>query len=121
MKNAWIILAFIFLLQPIMPVIDYFMDYDYISTVLCINKENTSMKCNGKCQLGKEMAKEVDDLNPKDHSSKKSEILPQLFFEKISISNKNMFLVNIPTLETPYSKHFIHNPNILKLIQPPTA
>ena len=56
MKNAWIIIAIIFILQPIIPVVNYFVDYEYISTVLCINKETPSVQCNGKCQLGKELA-----------------------------------------------------------------
>lgn len=33
----------------------YFANKDYIAKVLCINRENTSMHCDGKCYLKKKM------------------------------------------------------------------
>jgi len=31
--------------------VEYVVDYDYISQVLCINKDKPEMHCNGKCYL----------------------------------------------------------------------
>ncbi|MBC8644541.1 hypothetical protein H9W95_12115 [Flavobacterium lindanitolerans] len=44
-----------------LPVIEYAINYDYIATVLCINKDKPEMKCNGKCHLMKELAKSSQD------------------------------------------------------------
>lgn len=119
MKNAWIIIAIIFILQPIIPVVNYFADYEYISTVLCINKETPSFQCNGKCQLGKELAKDSDQSQPQDSSLKKIEILPQLFFQNFIGLNK--IFINAPHQKSAfyYQNPFVHNPHITKIIQPP--
>lgn len=51
-------------LKPIFPVIDYAVNYDYITEVLCINKAKPELHCNGKCHLMKELAKAADDDKP---------------------------------------------------------
>lgn len=51
-----IILAFYLVLKPLVPVLDYAVNYDYISKVLCINKDKPELYCNGKCYLSKELA-----------------------------------------------------------------
>ena len=51
-------------LKPIFPVIDYAINYDYITEVLCINKAKPELHCNGKCHLMKELAKAADDDKP---------------------------------------------------------
>ncbi|MBE0391481.1 hypothetical protein [Flavobacterium sp. PL002] len=58
-------------LKPILPVIDYAVNYEYISQVLCINKAKPELKCNGKCHLMKELAKASDD--DKSTSSEKKQ------------------------------------------------
>ena len=64
MKKAILILALVMILKPIFPVIDYVVNYDYIATVLCVNKAKPQMHCNGKCHLIKEMAKESESEKP---------------------------------------------------------
>lgn len=102
-----------------MPVVEYIVNYDYIANVLCINKEDTTMKCNGKCQLGKEMAKEVQDTNPKETSKKKVEIFPQLFFRDIIQVDQEDVKVVKTKPNTPYVNRFFDNPSPQVLIQPP--
>jgi len=72
------------LLKPVMPVIDYAVNYQYISKVLCVNQAKPAMHCNGKCHLMKELAKasESEKSNPTDkkNTQQESEIL---FFEEI--------------------------------------
>ena len=36
---------------------NYAIDYEYISEVLCINKDKPKSKCNGKCHLAKQLKK----------------------------------------------------------------
>lgn len=52
------------LLKPVFPVIEYAVNYDYISKALCVNKGNPQIHCNGKCYLMKEMAKESESEKP---------------------------------------------------------
>lgn len=59
-------------LKPILPVIDYAVNYEYISKVLCINKAKPELKCNGKCHLMQELAKASDDDKPISSDKKQS-------------------------------------------------
>ena len=51
------------MIRPIMPIISYAVNYEYISTELCENKDKPEMACNGKCHLKKELAKEDNKPN----------------------------------------------------------
>ena len=52
------------MLRPIAPLVEYVINYDYISKVLCINKDKPELRCNGKCQLMKKLQQqEEDDFN----------------------------------------------------------
>ena len=35
-------------------VADFLLNEDYITKVLCVNKDKPAMKCNGKCHLSKQ-------------------------------------------------------------------
>lgn len=48
------------LFKPVIPVLEYMVFYDYFKNELCENKEKVELKCNGKCQLKKELAKASD-------------------------------------------------------------
>ncbi|RZJ74885.1 MAG: hypothetical protein EOO45_07315 [Flavobacterium sp.] len=65
------------LLKPVLPVFEYAINYDYIRTVLCINKETPSKGCNGKCHLMKELAKAAEAEKPSS-SDKKSPVAETL-------------------------------------------
>ncbi|WP_292008401.1 hypothetical protein [Chryseobacterium sp.] len=52
-------------LRPLIPLLDYALNYDYISKVLCVNAQKADLKCNGKCYLAKEMAKTANEENSK--------------------------------------------------------
>ena len=64
-----ILLAFYLVLKPLATVLDYAVNYDYISKVLCINKDKPQIHCNGKCYVGKELAK---NESPNDSKTKNS-------------------------------------------------
>ena len=88
MKKLVVIIALLFISKPIIPVIDYVINYDYIVKELCENKEKPELQCNGKCQLMKEMAKaaEEESANDKSNSSDKKTTqttIEILFFEEI--------------------------------------
>ena len=85
MKKILFLLALIMLLKPVLPVIDYVVNYEYISKVLCINKAKPKLQCNGKCHLMKELAKTSESEKPISSNKKiASQELEVLFFEEIN-------------------------------------
>jgi len=82
-KIVFIVVLFM-LFKPVMPVIDYIVNYQYISKVLCVNQAKPAMHCNGKCHLMKELAKasesEKSNSTDKKNMQQESEVL---FFEEI--------------------------------------
>tara|TARA_R110002033_G_scaffold747_3_gene6539 strand:- start:2658 stop:3032 length:375 start_codon:yes stop_codon:yes gene_type:complete len=71
-KKIAVIILLVLFLKPIFPVIDYAVNYDYITEVLCINKAKPEMYCNGKCHLMKELAKASDDDKPLTSNKKQN-------------------------------------------------
>ncbi|WP_353086802.1 hypothetical protein [Flavobacterium sp.] len=71
MKIGVIVIVFVFLFRPVMPVVEYVLNYDYIRTVLCENKAKPKLSCNGKCHLMKQLAEasEQEDTNQKNNKS----------------------------------------------------
>lgn len=60
-----IFLTLFVVFRPLVPLVEYAVNYDYISEVLCINKSNPKLHCNGKCYLKKQLAKANDiDSSP---------------------------------------------------------
>nr|WP_255669525.1 hypothetical protein [Myroides oncorhynchi] len=47
-----------------MPVVEYIVNYDYISTVLCVNVDKPILECNGKCYVAKELQQVLDSKSP---------------------------------------------------------
>ena len=99
-KKIVFLLALIMLLKPVLPVLNYVVNYEYISKVLCINKAKPKLKCNGKCHLMKELAKTSESETPISSNKKiASHELEVLFFEEIKsfkitaiYLDKNQFL-----------------------------
>ena len=46
-------------MKPILPYLDYAINFNYISTELCENKDKPELDCKGKCHLKKEIRKVV--------------------------------------------------------------
>jgi len=60
-----IFLTLFVVFRPLVPLMEYAVNYDYISEVLCVNKSNSELHCNGKCYLKKQLAKANDtDSSP---------------------------------------------------------
>lgn len=63
-KQLIVIVCMLIMVKPVLPFIEYAVNYNYISKVLCVNKAKPEMKCNGKCHLMKELAKAAEKENP---------------------------------------------------------
>ncbi len=71
-------------LKPILPVLDYIINYNYISEVLCENKAKPELKCNGKCHLMKNLAKAAEEEKPISPEKKsQTHEIELLFFQEI--------------------------------------
>ena len=80
MKKIILLIVIALVMKPIIPVIDYAINYEYISKVLCVNKEKPKMHCNGKCHLMKELAKAASDDIPKSSDKKTGTQLIEVLF-----------------------------------------
>jgi hypothetical protein len=73
------------LIKPVLPVLEYVVNYEYISKVLCVNKDKPKLQCNGKCHLIKELAKASDAEKPLSSDKKgNTPILDVIIFEDIN-------------------------------------
>lgn len=93
-----IFLTFYMVFRPLIPIVEYVADYDYIANVLCINKSKPELHCNGKCYLSKELAKTNDtDSSPLSKTKNSGQKLLDIYIlpditeiqntEKISLFN----------------------------------
>ena len=109
------------LVKPILPVLEYVVNYEYISKVLCINKDKPKLECNGKCYLMKELAKASDAETPLSSDKKgNASILDVIIFEEI----KSFEIVPVcfgtkEKINPYYSKLYFHL-NSTSVFHPPT-
>lgn len=90
------------MLRPIAPFIEYAVNYDYISEVLCINKNKPELSCKGKCYVMQKLEKQrQDDFNSLEISLKE---YPIGFVEILSIEK-------LPKIYTTTSTVYFHQNN----------
>ena len=120
-KKILFLLALFMLLKPVLPVIDYVVNYEYITKVICVNKAKPKLQCNGKCHLMKELAKTSESQTPISSNKKiATQELEVLFFEEIKSFNiryiyfdKNQFLnTNYSDLYSYLNSDFVFRPPI---------
>ena len=121
MKKIIFIIVLIMLIKPILPVLEYVLNYEYVSKVLCINKDKPKMHCNGKCHLMKELAKASDAEKPLSSDKKGiSQILDVLIFEEIrSLKIVPVCFVTKEKVNSDYSNLYFHM-NSASVFHPPT-
>ena len=120
-KKSILLFALFMLLKPLLPVVEYVVNYKYISEVLCVNKDKPKMHCNGKCHLMKELAKASENEKPissdKKIASQESEVL---FFVAIkSFHILPNYFYNKQLLNSNYSNLYSHL-NSTQVFHPPT-
>lgn len=98
------------MLKPIAPFVEYAINYDYISKVLCINKDKPEMSCKGTCQLMKKLQQQKDN----DYESLRihMEEYPIGFVKLLSIdfvAYVDKKLAKHPTYKNAYSYLYSHS------------
>jgi hypothetical protein len=81
--------------KSLLPVVEYVVNYEYISKVLCVNKAKPELQCNGKCHLMKELAKASENEKPITDKRIVVKEVEVLFFQEIK---------TIAFSKIPYSK-----------------
>lgn len=81
-----IFIIFTIAIRPVLPLINYAVNYDYIVKNLCENRNVPQSTCKGKCYVGKELAKTEKQTNPQ--TIKISVIDVFLHHEILSFSNR---------------------------------
>ncbi len=127
MKKIIIIVILALVLKPILPVVDYLVNYDYISTVLCENKAKPELKCNGKCHLMKELAKasDIEPLGEKPTNSDKkirySQKIELLFCNEVTeISFRQIYFHTKTSIGDNYANLYFHSVSC-SVFHPPTT
>jgi|TARA_B110000240_G_C13461603_1_gene436931 hypothetical protein len=102
-------------IRPLLPYLDYFVNYEYISEVLCINKEKPMSTCNGKCYLSQQL-KEAQQTEKQDKK------IPTVEQERIPMIVYNSELPKFLIIVSEAKKYFQFYQFLIKdlSISPPT-
>jgi hypothetical protein len=104
MRYLGLIIVVLIIGRPVLPVIDYVFNYEYIATELCVNRDRPELHCNGKCYLMQAMAQEA----AKERQDKKGNLilryeLPVLYYKEDTVMlNPETFVERVPTVSDRY-------------------
>ncbi|MBU2995613.1 hypothetical protein KO500_04180 [Cellulophaga baltica] len=88
------------LTKPIVPLINYTLNQDYINEFLCINKDKPKLNCNGKCFLAKQIHKQNEsDKNNTPKVSKENYVIGILTPFSSSIQKIENYILNYSTYQ----------------------
>lgn len=119
-KSATFLFVFLYMLamlRPIAPFVEYAINRDYIAKVLCINKDKPVMKCNGKCHLFKQVAKQQKETPVSLEISFKE--YPIGFVKITTLTKKHPFKHNATSYFSYKERNY--NTFISTLFRPPIA
>ena len=105
---VYLILA-AFVLKPILPLIEYAYNKNYIARYLCEKRAEKDNDCQGKCHLKKELAKALDSDEPKNDSKDKTiNYTPKeiYFFEKLTPYIFTYSSENEQKIKVNYKEHY---------------
>ena len=107
------------LLKPVLPVLEYIVNYDYIVKELCVNKAKPEMHCNGKCHLMQELAKAAEQQKQDSNRKSLQHDAEILFYEAFSDFCFSQPVI-IPAVEneTVYNNLYSHS-NTVSFFHPP--
>lgn len=120
MKVLTAITIFIMLFKPIFPLAEYAANYEYISKVLCINKEKPQLKCNGKCHLMQELAKAADTGKPASPNDKKHQVETEWYFDTSSKIELPDFLAIFHPKQLTFYSNLYSNLHTALFFHPPS-
>jgi len=107
--------------RPLVPIMIYYANYEYISTELCENKDKPEMECNGRCYL-KALQKRIAPIE----QEKPVTTVPVTMEVPLFTVNFEVFKVTTPIdykkCTTPnFSKHFVISEYSSSIFRPPES
>lgn len=108
------------MLKPLVPLMIYYANYDYIVTELCENRDKPYMECNGNCYLEalKKRVEPIQNTNPVTTVPLNMNDYPISTLDFYSY--KSLFSEDITKLSTPiFSKHFVITEYSFSIFHPP--
>ena len=118
-KAAIFITVFFLLAKPVMPVLEYIFNYDYIVAELCENKAKPELHCNGKCHLMKELAK-ASESEKQDGKPSLQQAYEVLFITPLPSFNLTIPAIAKPVITDGYCNNYSHLYTSASL-RPPTV
>ena len=92
------------ILAPVLTVFEYFINYDYIVEVLCINKDKPELECDGKCYLKEQLSESSiikNDTSEERLIDYRYKPLPLYFHQRTKIIT-NQFVTGSSKVLTDY-------------------
>jgi hypothetical protein len=86
--------------RPVLPYAEYFLNYDFIAEILCINVEKPELECNGQCYLNDQIIKNTEAQSSDAQVPVKFEKIPELFTAKVSLP---LIQAHAEKMDIPYS------------------
>jgi len=99
------------LVKPIIPVLEYIVFYDYIKNELCVNKNNKTLHCDGKCHLKKELARASEGSEKQDRNSGRIFSVESnlVFFQELGFLKFSGYLeTSLPQAQFHYENLYTH-------------
>lgn len=118
--TIWLLTAAVFLqsFTPLIILVDFKIHQDFIAEVLCINRDQPELQCNGQCHLQDKLSEqqEQEQQTPNQVEVK----MPVFFLERLPAfildSQQNQAVAYLPYrhhLQTSLSAHdFFHPPQL---------
>lgn len=120
MKKITLIITFFILFKPLFPIVEYVVNYEYVSKVLCVNKEKPELKCNGKCHLMKELAEVAENEKPISDNKIVIKEIEVLFYQELKlIEFSKLFVAKYLFLNANYSNLYTYL-NSCSVFHPPS-
>jgi len=91
-----------YLIIPVLPVIDYLINKDYIAKNLCVNKDKPKSCCKGKCHMVKQLQKTNPNSGNDSKNTNKRLQLKEL--NEFVIDEVNRFNFQVTNFNTQFYK-----------------
>ncbi|WP_312422291.1 hypothetical protein [Epilithonimonas sp.] len=103
-----ICIVLIVALRPVLPLLDYAINYTYIQKNICENRAKPELNCNGKCYLAKQIS--GSSQNPNKQSVLKVSIISETF------TAEDILTVQIPDFKAGADDPYASDPSLYQYL-----
>ncbi len=109
------------MIRPVLPIVIYYVNYDYIANELCINKDKPYLECNGRCYVNAAMKR----VFPEGEKSNSESTVP-FSMQDYPISPLDFYCYKSPipeetdfSVNPEFQKHFVIQKYSTSIFKPP--